>query len=118
MGCVRDTGSEEELATVGKLLSEVDRCREPSSETLCQAIMHHSPRSSTSLSHAFLTASGPGAHFSHVPLRRNTSDSRYRIRMAQVNPSAWNVKYLTDHPSLPLAINTARMLSCTDRRAS
>ena len=30
MGCVRDPGSEEELATVGKLLSQVDRCREPS----------------------------------------------------------------------------------------
>lgn len=73
MGCVRDPGSEEELATVGKLLGEVDRCREPS-ETLC----HHSPLVNFSLSRPpdcirAQTLISPTCYL----LRRNTSVTGY-----------------------------------------
>ena len=80
MGCVRDPGSEEELASVGKLLGEVDRCREPS-ETPC----HHSPLVNFSLSRP------PDCIRSRRPfLPRVTppEHKRYRIRMTQANTPA------------------------------
>jgi len=119
MGCVRDPGSEEELATVGKLLGEVDRCREPS-ETLC----HHSPLVNFSLSRppdcirpsrSFLPRVTYSAGTQALP---NTDDtSQHSLIAPSRGMSRLHVMYLTaDSESLPLAISTARVLSRTEQR--
>lgn len=83
MGCVRDPGREG-LAAGGKLLCEVDRCREPSKMFLPSQPVRNP------LSHALATASGLDVHFSHVWLRRPKLCAEYGWHKSHF-PILWNV---------------------------
>ena len=100
MGCVRDTGSEEELATVGKLLGEVDRCREPS-QTLCQAITararHLLSLTPSRLRCPFLPRAAPPEHKRFA--LPNTDDTSKHLPIAPARGM------LSDRSSIPIARN-------------